>query len=366
MTNLQQIKLGSQLPSFQASVVLEHLLAKNSFTRLQMQTIIENIFQQVYSNEWLAAFMIALRCKGETLDEVLGACDVLQKMQTPVVLPENIQAQVVDVVGTGGDGFQTFNISTAAMFIAAAGGAYVAKHGGRGVSSKSGSADCITALGIDLNFEKISEQIQTLGLGFMFAPNHHPAMLTVAQTRKQLGVRTIFNLLGPLCNPAGVKRILLGVYDAALLPLMAEVLQAQNYTHAWVVCSNGLDEISSINPTQVAEVKNQSLNYFTITPEDYGFNLNSNNYLNNNLNNIKNISVNSAEESAKILEKLFSLDVEEIHAQNLEMHLDMVIINAAAVLYLAGVADDLKAGIEIAKKARDAKKAQRILQALRS
>jgi anthranilate phosphoribosyltransferase len=246
------------------------------------------------------------------------------------------RTHLVDVVGTGGDGAHTFNISTAAMFVAAAAGAKIAKHGNRSVSSKSGSADVLEALGVNLGLsaEQVAKCISTVGAGFMFAPNHHPAMKNVVPIRKQLGVRTIFNILGPLTNPADAKRILMGVFHPDLVGIQARVLKALGMEHALVVYGlDGLDEISLEGPTLVGELKDGVVREYEIHPKDFG--------LNTALTN--NFKVANAEESKKIV-----LDVIDNKPGAAS---DIVCLNAGATLYVAGVSKDIASGLVMAKAA---------------
>jgi len=259
---------------------------------------------------------------------------VMREFATSVHIDD--RSHLVDVVGTGGDGAHTFNISTAAMFVAAAAGAKIAKHGNRSVSSKSGSADVLEALGVNLalSAEQVAKCISTVGAGFMFAPNHHPAMKNVVPIRKQLGVRTIFNILGPLTNPADAKRILMGVFHADLVGIQARVLQALGMEHALVVYGHdGLDEISLEGPTLVGELKDGVVREYEIHPKDFGLHTAPTN----------SFKVANAEESKKIV-----LDVidNKPGAAN-----DIVCLNAGATLYVAGIAPDITSGIAKAKTA---------------
>lgn len=217
----------------------------------------------------IGAFLMALRVRGETVDEIAGAVSVMRAKMIPVDAP----ADAIDVVGTGGDGAGSYNISTCASFIVAGAGVPVAKHGNRALSSKSGSADVLKALGINLDLtpERISACIRDAGIGFMFAPNHHSAMKHVGPVRVELGIRTIFNILGPLSNPAGVKRMMVGVFAPAWVEPIAHALAALGTEHAWVVHgSDGLDEITGTGKTFAAEVKNGAVRVFDIHPEDLG------------------------------------------------------------------------------------------------
>ena len=282
----------------------------------------------------VAGFLVALRTKKETVGEIAAAAQVMREFATPVHVAN--RTNLVDVVGTGGDGAQTFNISTAAMFVAAAAGANIAKHGNRSVSSKSGSADILESLGANLNLSpaQVADCISQVGAGFMFAPNHHPAMKNVVPIRKDLGVRTIFNILGPLTNPADAKRILMGVFHADLVGIQARVLQAMGMDHALVVYGrDGLDEISLEGPTLVGELKGGVVREYEIHPKDFGLNTAPTNHF----------KVANAEESKAIV-----LDVLN---QIPGPACDIVCFNAGAVLYVANVAPSIASGIQMAQAA---------------
>ena len=294
----------------------------------------------------VAGLLVALRTKKETVGEIAAAAQVMREFATSVHVAD--RAHLVDVVGTGGDGAHTFNISTAAMFVAAAAGAKIAKHGNRSVSSKSGSADVLEALGVNLalSSEQVANCIAQVGAGFMFAPNHHPAMKNVVPIRKQLGVRTIFNILGPLTNPADAKRILMGVFHADLVGIQARVLEALGMEHALVVYGrDGLDEISLEGPTLVGELKDGIVREYEIHPKDFG--------LNTALTN--SFKVANAEESKKMV-----LDVIDNKAGAAS---DIVCLNAGATLYVAGVAKDIVSGVEMAKIAITSGSARKKLDA---
>lgn len=282
----------------------------------------------------VAGLLVALRTKKETVGEIAAAAQVMREFATPVHVKD--RANLVDVVGTGGDGAHTFNISTAAMFVAAAAGAKIAKHGNRSVSSKSGSADILESLGVNLSLspEQVAQCISEVGAGFMFAPNHHPAMKNVVPIRKELGVRTIFNILGPLTNPADAKRILMGVFHADLVGIQARVLQAMDMDHALVVYGrDGLDEISLEGPTLVGELKDGVVHEYEIHPKDFGLNMAL----------TSSFKVANAEESKAIV-----LDVLNKVGGPAS---DIVCLNAGAVLYVADVAPTIASGIQIAQAA---------------
>ena len=281
-----------------------------------------------------AAIITGLRVKKETIGEITAAAQVMREFSTKVHVPDS--KHLVDIVGTGGDGANTFNISTCSMFVAAAAGAKVSKHGGRGVSSKSGSADVMEALGIHINLkpESIAQCIAEVGIGFMFAPNHHPAMKNVAPVRKELGVRTIFNILGPLTNPASAPNILMGVFHPDLVGIQVRALQRLGAEHALVVYGrDGMDEVSLGAATLVGELKNGQITEYEIHPEDFGLSMASN----------RALKVETPEQSREML--IGVLKGEPGAAQ------DIVCLNAGVALYAANVADSIQAGIAKARAA---------------
>ena len=281
-----------------------------------------------------AAIITGLRVKKETIGEITAAAQVMREFSTKVHVPDS--KHLVDIVGTGGDGANTFNISTCSMFVAAAAGAKVSKHGGRGVSSKSGSADVMEALGIHINLkpEQIAQCIAEVGIGFMFAPNHHPAMKNVAPVRKELGVRTIFNILGPLTNPAGAPNILMGVFHPDLVGIQVRALQRLGAEHAMVVYGrDGMDEVSLGAATLVGELKNGQISEYEIHPEDFGLPMASN----------RALKVETPEQSREML--IGVLKGEPGAAQ------DIVCLNAGVALYAANVAESLPAGLALARAA---------------
>jgi anthranilate phosphoribosyltransferase len=281
-----------------------------------------------------AALVTGLRVKKETIGEITAAAQVMREFSTKVHVAD--PTHLVDIVGTGGDGAHTFNISTCAMFVAAAAGAKTAKHGGRSVSSKSGSADVVEALGgnIHLSPEQIARSIEEVGIGFMFAPNHHPAMKNVAPVRKELGVRTMFNILGPLTNPASAPNILMGVFHSDLVGIQVRALQRLGAEHAVVVYGrDGMDEISLGAATLVGELKNGQITEYEIHPEDFGLTMASN----------RALRVDTPEQSMTMLRGV--LDNEPGAAR------DIVLINAGAALYAANVASSIADGLSRARVA---------------
>ncbi len=281
-----------------------------------------------------AALLTGLRVKKETIGEITAAAQVMREFSTKVHVAD--ATHLVDIVGTGGDGAHTFNISTCAMFVAAAAGAKAAKHGGRSVSSKSGSADVVEALGANIHLqpEQIARAIEEVGIGFMFAPNHHPAMKNVAPVRKELGVRTMFNILGPLTNPAGAPNILMGVFHPDLVGIQVRALQRLGAEHAVVVYGrDGMDEVSLGAATLVGELKNGQITEYEIHPEDFGMTMASN----------RALRVDTPEESMGMLRGV--LDNVPGAAR------DIVALNAGAALYAANVTASIQEGIARAQAA---------------
>jgi anthranilate phosphoribosyltransferase len=292
-----------------------------------------------------AAILAGLRTKKETIGEITAAATVMREFATHVKVNDN--SHFVDIVGTGGDGAQTFNISTTAMFVAAAAGAKVAKHGGRSVSSKSGAADVLEALGVQITLQapEVATSLNTCGMGFMFAPNHHPAMKNVAPIRKEMGVRTIFNILGPLTNPAGAPHMLMGVFHPDLVGIQVRALQRLGTKQALVVYGKeGLDEISLEGPTMIGELKNDQIKEYEIHPSDFGL----------KTTKTDTFKVADAEASKKIL--LSVLDNQAGPA------LDIVCLNAGAALYAGNLAKDISEGLQMAKAAIASGKAKQKLE----
>ncbi|HEX5785648.1 MAG TPA: anthranilate phosphoribosyltransferase [Burkholderiaceae bacterium] len=283
-----------------------------------------------------AALITGLRVKKETIGEITAAAQVMREFSTKVQVAD--PTHLVDIVGTGGDGSHTFNISTCSMFVAAAAGARVSKHGGRSVSSKSGSADVLESLGVNINMppDAIARCIAQTGLGFMFAPNHHPAMKNVAPVRRELGIKTLFNILGPLTNPAGAPNILMGVFHEDLVGIQVRALQRLGAEHAVVVYGrDGMDEVSLGASTLVGELRNGEVTEYEIHPEDFGLTMASN----------RALRVETPEQSKALL--LAVLDNQPGPAR------DIVALNAGAALYAANVAPTLVDGLRLAQQALD-------------
>ncbi|MFB9865771.1 anthranilate phosphoribosyltransferase [Vreelandella sulfidaeris] len=301
-----------------------------------MHALMRQIMTGDASDAQIGGLLVGLAIKGESAVEISAAAQVMRELMRRVDL--NVE-NVVDIVGTGGDGANLFNVSTAASFVAAAAGAHVAKHGNRSVSSSSGSADLFDVAGIylDLKPDQVARCIEQVGVGFMFAPNHHPAMRYAIGPRREMGVRTLFNILGPLTNPAGAPNQVLGVYAPELVPLMAEVLKTLGSQHVMVVHSeDGLDEISLASPTLVAELNEGDIRQYTITPEELGIERQS----------LATLKAASADDSLRLVKA--ALAGEGAAA-------DMVALNAGAALYCAGVADSLKEGVMVAQDAQASK-----------
>jgi anthranilate phosphoribosyltransferase len=299
----------------------------------EMLHLMRMIMQGELSPTMTAAILTGLRVKKETIGEITAAAQVMREFATQVKVDDN--SNFIDVVGTGGDGSHTFNISTASIFVVAAAGGKVAKHGGRSVSSKSGSADLIEALGASLMLspEQVAECIAETGVGFMFAPNHHPAMKNVAPVRREMGVRTIFNILGPLTNPAGAPNILMGVFHPDLVGIQVRVLQRLGATRAMVVYGkDGMDEVSLGAATLVGELKDGTICEYEIHPEDFGLQMTSN----------RSLRVNNVEESkAMVFEALDNVA---------GTPREIVCLNAGTALYTAGVASSIEDGIGRARE----------------
>jgi len=300
----------------------------------EMLKVVRMIMSGELSPVMTAALITGLRVKKETIGEITAAAQVMREFSTKVEVAD--KSHLVDIVGTGGDGSHTFNISTCSMFVAAAAGAKVSKHGGRSVSSKSGSADVLESLGLNINLPPaaIARCIEEVGIGFMFAPNHHPAMKNVAPVRKELGVRTIFNILGPLTNPAGAPNILMGVFHPDLVGIQVRALQRLGAEHAMVVYGrDGMDEVSLGAATMVGELVNGEIREYEIHPEDFGLAMASN----------RSLKVETSDQSKAML--LNVLDNQPGAPR------DIVVFNSGVALYAADVVDSIPAGIAKAREA---------------
>ena len=313
----------------------------------EMLHIVRLIMGGELSPVMTAALITGLRVKKESIGEITAAAQVMREFSTKVHVAD--KTHLVDIVGTGGDGSNTFNISTCSMFVAAAAGAKISKHGGRGVSSKSGSADVLESLGININLtpDAIARSVAEVGIGFMFAPNHHPAMKNVAPVRKELGIKTIFNILGPLTNPAEAPNILMGVFHPDLVGIQVRALQRLGAEHAVVVYGrDGMDEVSLGAATLVGELRHGEIREYEIHPEDFGLPMASN----------RALRVESPEQSSAML--LGVLDNEVGAAR------DIVILNAGAALYAANVAESMFSGVALARDAIETGAARKKLDQL--
>jgi len=316
------------------SEALQRTIEHREIFHDEMVDLMRQIMNGEVSPLMTAAIITGLRVKKETIGEITGAARVMRELSTRVELPPH--DHFVDIVGTGGDGASSFNISTAAMFVAAAAGARVAKHGGRSVSSKSGSADVLEALGaaIELRPAQVAQCMAETGIAFMFAPNHHPAMKVVAPVRREMGVRTMFNILGPLTNPAGAPNILMGVFHPDLVGIQVRVLQALGARNAMVVWGrDGMDELSLGAATLVGELRNGEVREYEVEPEDFGLAMASS----------RNLKVENAEQSMAML-------LEAVEGKPGVPH-EIVCLNAGAALYTAGVSDSIADGIAAARQA---------------
>ena len=316
---------------------LARVVEQQDLTTEEMTAVMRQIMTGECDDAQIGAFLVALRMKGETIDEIVGAVTVMRELASGVKVEAD---NAVDIVGTGGDGANLFNVSTASSFIVAAAGGNVAKHGNRGVSSSSGSADLLEAAGVNLalNSDQVAECINQLGVGFMFAPQHHSAMKHAIGPRKALGLRTIFNVLGPMTNPAGVKNQLIGVFSKELVRPVAEVLQRLGAGHIMVVHSkDGLDEISLATETYACELKNGEIREFEIKPEDVGI----------QRQDLTGLSVDSAAASLGLIKD--ALGKRETDAG--KKAADILALNAGAAIYVAGLANNFKAGVDMAEDA---------------
>jgi anthranilate phosphoribosyltransferase len=311
---------------------LEHLLAGDDLDHANMLNIMRQVMHGELTPVQIASLLVALRAKGESVDEISAAAEVMRALSTKVDIED--KTHLIDTCGTGGDGIQTFNVSTISAFVAAAAGAKVAKHGGRSVSSTCGSADVLEALGINVNLtpSQVAQCVNEINIGFMFAPNHHSAMKFAAPVRRELGIRTIFNLLGPMTNPAGASRQVMGVFDKDLTGKLAHVLQKLGADHVLVVHgADGMDEISFTGDTYIAELKNGKISEFTVHPSQFGIRTHA----------LNQIQIQNADES-----KAMILDVLRGKSQcKNKAARDIVLLNAGAAIYVAGIVDSLNAGV---------------------
>jgi anthranilate phosphoribosyltransferase len=316
---------------------LGRISEKQDLSTEEMVDVMRQIMSAGATDVQIGAFLLGLRMKGESIDEITGGVQVLREFASGVQVSG---PHLVEIVGTGGDGANLFNVSTAASLVVAAAGGRVAKHGNRSVSSSSGSADVLEAAGVrlDVSSEQVAECVNTLGIGFMFAPMHHSAMRHVATARKQLGLRTLFNILGPMSNPAGLTRQLIGVYDRALCRPMVEVLQRLGSEHVMVVHSeDGLDEISLAAATHIAELKHGKINEYSLQPEQLGLKNES----------LQGLEVEGVQASLQLLTSALAGEKDErsMRAANL------IAANAGAALYVADITSSIPEGVNLASDA---------------
>lgn len=327
---------------------IRQLTQRQDLQTEDMTALMRGIMTGQMTDAQIAAFLVALQLKGVCAMELLGAVTVMRELVTRVEIADKLH--LVDTCGTGGSGTDTFNISTASAMVAACAGARVAKHGNRGATSKSGSADLLEAAGVKLTLEPaaVARCIETLGVGFMFAPGHHSAMKHVIGPRREIGVRTIFNLLGPLTNPASAPNQLLGVYAASWIPVMLSVLQALGSEHVLIVAADdGLDEISISSSTQVGELKNGSIRQYTISPEDFGIERRV---------GFAMLQIATPQESLAM--------VRDALTGHNAAAADIVALNAGAAIYAANVVEDMAAGVQRAREILRSGAALRKLEAL--
>jgi anthranilate phosphoribosyltransferase len=334
--------------SMNPKIALQRLIDHADFSHEEMLAIMQQIMGGEFTPIQIAGFLCALRVKGETVTEIAAAAQVMRELSSKVEVTD--ARHLIDTCGTGGAPNKAFNVSTASAFVAAGAGARIAKHGGRAASSKSGSADVLEALGVNISLtpEQVTRCVNEAGIGFMFAPNHHAAMKYAAPVRRELGIRTMFNLLGPMTNPAGAKRQVMGVFHRDLVPLLAQTLQKLGSEHVMVVHSaDEMDEISFSADTYVAELKGGQVQEYTLNPTQFGM----------PLHDIDSIRVENAQHSSEII--LGLLSGEKGPAR------DIVLLNAGAAIYVSGLAADMQAGIAQAALAIDSGAALNKLQQLK-
>ena len=309
---------------------INNVINNIDLNRQDMHSVMQAIMQGNATPAQIGGLLVALRIKGETVDEITAAAEVMRQLAAKV---EVDKTNLIDTCGTGGDSSNTFNISTTSAFVVAASGAKVAKHGNRSVSSKSGSADVLEAAGIniELNVEQVANCIENIGIGFMFAPMHHSAMKHAIGPRKELGIRTLFNVLGPLTNPASAPNQVIGVFDRKWLNPLAETLKQLGSDHILVVHSkDGMDEISVSAKTFIAELKNKEINSYEISPTDFGI----------KKFDLKDLSVENTDESLALMKSVFN--------NNNDAAKSIVSLNAGAAIYASGISDSIKTGVDMA------------------
>lgn len=314
--------------SITAKDALQKLIDHQDFSHEEMVDVMQQIMSGTFTTIQIAGFLAGLRVKGETVEEIAAAAQVMRELSSKVVVADT--RHLIDTCGTGGAPNKAFNVSTASAFVAAGAGASIAKHGGRAASSKSGSADVLEALGVNIGLtpEQVARCVDEVGIGFMFAPNHHAAMKHAAPVRRELGVRTMFNLLGPMTNPAGAKRQVMGVFHRDLVSLLARTLKQLGSEHVMVVHSaDEMDEISFAADTYVAELKDGDIREYTLNPMQFGM----------PLHDINSIHVENAQQSGEIILGLLRGETGPAR--------DIVLLNAGAAIYVSGLAQNLQTGI---------------------
>ncbi len=328
------------------SAAIKLVVNHEDLSESQMQDVMHTIMTGGATDAQIGGFLIGLQMKGESVDEITAAARVMRELVTPVEVSGD---HIIDTCGTGGDGASSFNVSTASAFVVAAAGGKVAKHGNRSVSSTSGSADVLETAGVNLELtpQQVADCIEATGVGFIFAQRHHGAMKYAIAARKEMQVRTLFNLLGPLTNPAGAPHQVIGVFDAKWVRPMAEVLQKLGSKHVMIVhADDGMDEISIGAATNVAELRDDTITSYAITPEDFGI----------KRADIRELAVSNAEESLQIIRDIFAGEPGAAR--------DIVVLNAGAAIYAADLTDSLEAGVSKAREVIDNGDAQRKLDAL--
>lgn len=326
---------------------LQKLIDHVDLTHDEMLDVMGQIMRGEFTPAQTAGLLMGLRVKGETVDEIAAAAQVMRELAAKVNVMDD--THLVDTCGTGGAVNKAFNVSTSSAFVAAGAGARIAKHGNRAASSKTGSADVLEALGVNINLmpDQVAQCVNDIGIGFMFAPNHHSAMKHAGPIRRELGVRTLFNLLGPLTNPAGAKRQVMGVFHKDLVSLLARTLQRLGSTHVMVVHSaDGMDEISFSGDTYVAELKDGAVTEYTINPQQFGMPLHS----------VDSIHVENAEESKQVITAVLNGEIGPAR--------DIVLLNAGAAIYVAGLVTNMQEGIQQAAEVIDSGAAKNKLQQL--
>ena len=325
---------------------IKKLVEKQNLTQQEAEQAMNEIMEGKATDAQIAAFLVGLRIKGETIDEITACAKIMREKANKINPKANF---LVDTCGTGGDGSSTFNISTASAFVAAGAGISVAKHGNRSVSSKSGSADVLQALGVNINLnpKDVEKCIEETGIGFMFAPLFHPAMKYAMNARKQLGIRTIFNILGPMTNPANAKSQIIGAFSPALIADIASAMKNLGSRHVLVVNGDGLDEISLSSKTKVCELNNGRIEIYDLNPEDYGIELRP----------LNDVLGGTPEENAKIIIDILSGEKGPER--------DIVLLNSAAAIMATDKVSGYQDGLEIAKQSIDSGSALKKLEALR-